>query len=210
MTDAAKGGECLTDELKLIKKAQKGDVSAFEQIINRYQSVVYSVSYRYAENQDDASDMAQEIFLKVFRTINSFQFKSRLSTWIYRVATNTCLDLLKKRRNSLSESAYSYDVGYEDLGGNQNFAEVEDTRFMPDKKAEEAETKDVINRAIRRLPDDYRTAVILRDIRGLSYEEIADITDCSVGTVKSRISRARKNLREILSEDRELFEEFFV
>ncbi len=200
----------MTDELKLIKKAQKGDVSAFEQIINRYQSVVYSVSYRYAENQDDASDMAQEIFLKMFRTINSFQFKSRLSTWIYRVATNTCLDLLKKRRNSLSESAYSYDVGYEDLGGNQNFAEVEDTRFMPDKKAEEAETKDVINRAIRRLPDDYRTAVILRDIRGLSYEEIADITDCSVGTVKSRISRARKNLREILSEDRELFEEFFV
>ncbi len=200
----------MTDELKLIKKAQKGDVSAFEQIITRYQSVVYSVSYRYAENQDDASDMAQEIFLKMFRTINSFQFKSRLSTWIYRVATNTCLDLLKKRRNSFSESAYSYDAGYEDADGNQNFAEVEDTRFMPDKKAEEAETKDVINRAIGRLPDDYRTAVILRDIRGLSYEEIADITDCSVGTVKSRISRARKNLREILSEDRELFEEFFV
>lgn len=200
----------MTDELKLIKKAQKGDVSAFEQIITRYRSVVYSVSYRYAENQDDASDMAQEIFLKMFRTINSFQFKSRLSTWIYRVATNTCLDLLKKRRNSFSESAYSYDVGYEDSDGNQNFAEVEDTRFMPDKKAEEAETKDVINRAIGRLPDDYRTAVILRDIRGLSYEEIADITDCSVGTVKSRISRARKNLREILSEDRELFEEFFV
>ncbi len=200
----------MTDELKLIKKAQKGDVSAFEKIITRYQSVVYSVSYRYADNTDDASDMAQEIFLKMFRTINSFKFRSRFSTWIYRVATNTCLDLLKKRRSSVSESAYSYDGGYEDLDGNQNFAEVEDTRFMPDKKAEEAETKDVINRAISRLPDDHRTAVILRDIRGLSYEEIADITDCSVGTVKSRISRARKNLREILSEDRELFEDFFV
>lgn len=200
----------MTDELKLIKKAQKGDVSAFEQIISRYQSVVYSVSYRYAGNSEDASDMAQEVFLKMFRTINSFKFRSRLSTWIYRVATNTCLDLLKKQRSVFSENAYSYDGGFEDLDGNQNFAEVEDTRFMPDKKAEQAETKDVINRAIGRLPDDYRTAVILRDIRGLSYDEIADITDCSVGTVKSRISRARKNLREILSEDRELFEEFFV
>ena len=186
----------MTDELKLIKKAQKGDVSAFEQIITRY--------------QEDASDMAQEIFLKMFRTINSFKYKSRLSTWIYRVATNTCLDMLKKRKNGISESAYPYDGGYEDLDGNQNFAEIEDTRYMPDKKAEESETKDVINRAIGRLPDDYRTAVILRDIRGLSYDEIAEITDCSVGTVKSRISRARKNLREILSEDRELFEEFFV
>ncbi len=200
----------MTDELKLIKKAQKGDVSAFEQIITRYRSVVYSVSYRYAGNPDDASDMAQEVFLKMFRTINSFKFRSRFSTWIYRVATNTCLDLLKKQRSVFSETAYSYDGGFEDSDGNQNFAEVEDTRFMPDKKAEQAETKDVINRAIGRLPDDYRTAVILRDIRGLSYDEIADITDCSVGTVKSRISRARKNLREILSEDRELFEEFFV
>ena len=81
---------------------------------------------------------------------------------------------------------------------------------MPDARLEEAETKDVVNRAISELSDEYRTVVILRDIRGLSYDEIAEIVDCSVGTVKSRISRARKNLREILLENRELFEKYFV
>ncbi len=202
----------MTDEPKLIKKAQKGDVSAFEQIITRYRSVVYGISYRYANNPEDAADMAQEIFLKMFRSINTFKFQSKFSTWVYRVATNTCLDLLKAQRRSASADTVSIDggYGYEDPEGNQIGIEIEDTSSLPDVKAEESEVRDVINRAIGRLSDDYRTVIILRDIRGLSYDEIAEITESSVGTVKSRISRARKNLREILSEDRELFEEFFV
>lgn len=200
----------MADEFKLIKKAQKGDVGAFEKIINMYQSVVYSISYRYADNRFEAADMAQEIFLKMFRTINSFRFKSKFSTWVYRVATNTCLDLIKRNGNEEAMNALPFDGGFEDSAGNTNAPEVPDTRYMPERIAEMSEKRDAVNKAIGRLSDDYRTAVILRDIRGLSYDEIAEITDCSVGTVKSRISRARKNLREILSEDRELFEEFFV
>ncbi len=196
----------MADELKLIKKAQKGDVGAFEKIITEYQSVVYSISYRYADNVHDAADMAQEIFLKMFKTINTFRFKSKFSTWIYRVATNTCLDMVKSRRRA--DSAVSFGSFDDDDGGFA--AEPADTRFMPDERLEAAEAKDVVNRAIGELSDEYRTVIILRDIRGLSYEEIADVVDCSVGTVKSRISRARRNLREILLENRELFEKYFV
>ena len=196
----------MADELKLIKRAQKGDVDAFEKIITEYQSVVYNISYRYADNAHDAADMAQEVFLKMFKTINSFRFKSKLSTWIYRVATNTCLDIVKSRRKTAAAVPLG---GFDDDGG--SFAsEPADARFMPDSRLEEAETRDVINRALSELSDEYRTVVILRDIRGLSYDEIAEIVDCSVGTVKSRISRARKNLREILLENRELFEKYFV
>ena len=198
----------MADEKRLIKKAQKGDVDAFQQILTEYQSIVYNISYRYAGNFHDASDMAQEVFLKMFRSINSFRFQSKFSTWIYRVATNTCLDLVKKQKKSAP--TVSIDDRFEDEDGGMFGSEIADSRYVPEDRAEEAETRDVVNRAIGRLPDDYKTVIILRDVRGLSYDEIAEITECSVGTVKSRISRARKNLREILLEDRELFEKYFV
>lgn len=198
----------MTDENKLIKKAQKGDADAFEKIISEYQNVVYSVAYRYADNAEDAADMSQEIFLKMFRNINTFQFKSKLSTWIYRVATNTCIDLVKKTKNG--RNTYSIDDGYENSDGETKFNEIADDSSQPDIAVENGEIRDVINMAISRLSDDYRLVIILRDIQGLSYDEISEIVGCSVGTVKSRISRGRKNLREILFEDRELFEKYYV
>lgn len=99
----------MADELKLIKKAQKGDVEAFEKIITEYQSIIYNIAFRFAGNAEDAADMSQEVFLKMFRNINSFQFKSKLSTWIYRVATNTCLDQVKRKNRN--NPAYSLDDG---------------------------------------------------------------------------------------------------
>ncbi len=198
----------MADEQKLIRKAQKGDVDSFEKIIMEYRSIVYNVSYRYAGSADDAADMAQEVFLKMFKSINTFRFKSKFSTWVYRVATNTCLDLLKK--NSRGAATYSIDEKFDDGEGGMLGDGVADTEFSPEKRYEQRETHNVINRAISRLPSDYQTALILRDIQGLSYDEISAIVECSVGTVKSRISRARKNLREILLKDRELFENYFV
>lgn len=198
----------MTDENKLIKKAQKGDASAFEKIIAEYQNVVYSIAYRYAENSEDAADMSQEIFIKMFRNINTFQFKSKLSTWIYRVATNTCIDLVKKTKND--RNTYSIDDGYENSDGETKYSEIADDSSRPDVALEEGEVRDVINMAISRLNEDYRLVIILRDIQGLSYDEISEIVGCSVGAVKSRISRGRKNLREILFEDRELFEKYYV
>ncbi len=198
----------MTDENKLIKKAQKGDADAFEKIISEYQNVVYSIAYRYTDNAEDAADMSQEIFLKMFRNINTFQFKSKLSTWIYRVATNTCIDLVKKTKND--RNTYSIDDGYENSDGETKYNEIADDSSQPDIAVENGEIRDVINMAISRLSDDYRLVIILRDIQGLSYDEISEIVGCSVGTVKSRISRGRKNLREILFEDRELFEKYYV
>ena len=198
----------MADELKLIKKAHKGDVEAFEKIITEYQSIIYNIAFRFAGNAEDAADMSQEVFLKMFRNINSFQFKSKLSTWIYRVATNTCLDQVKRKNRN--NPAYSLDDGFEDGDGSFFSNEIADDSPTPDEVIEQAEMKDVINQAISELPDDYRTVIILRDIQGLSYDEIAEIIECSVGTVKSRISRGRRNLREILSKDRELFDKYFV
>lgn len=202
------GGEGLADERKLVQKAQKGDVKAFEKIVEDYQGVVYSVAYRYAENTQDAADMAQEVFIKMFKNINSFQEKSKLSTWIYRVATNMCIDIVKKEsRNSV---AYSFDEGYEDKDGSTLYNGLVDDSMQPDEIVEKREIKDAVNSAISKLSDKYKTVIILRDIEGLHYEEIAEIVDCSVGTVKSRISRGRKNLRKILLDDRELFDMYYV
>lgn len=198
----------MTNEDKLIRKAQKGDVLAFERIISDYQNVVYSVAYRYADNAEDAADMSQEIFLKMFKSINTFQFKSKLSTWIYRVATNTCIDLVKKANRD--GSTYSINEGYENSDGDTRYSEITDDSSQPDIVAEKSEMRDIINTAISGLNEDYRTVIILRDIQGLSYDEISEIIGCSVGTVKSRISRGRKNLREILLKDRELFEKYYV
>ncbi len=198
----------MTDESKLIKKAQKGDTAAFEKIITEYQNVVYSIAYRYAENPEDAADMSQEVFLKMFRNINTFQFKSKLSTWIYRVAANTCIDLVKK--SNRDKNTYSIDEGYENSDGDTKYTEIADDSSQPETVLEDSEVKDAINLAISELNEDYRTVIILRDIQGLSYDEISEIVGCSVGTVKSRISRGRKNLREILLTDRELFEKYYV
>lgn len=197
----------MTGEIRLIKKAQSGDVSAFEKIVSEYQNVVYSVVYRYAENSEDAEDMSQEVFIKMFKNINSFQFKSKLSTWIYRVATNTCIDLVKKFKQ---DNTYSLDEGIESVDGEKNYIEISDVSMAPENVYGRYETRDVINQAIKNLNEEYRTVIILRDIEGLSYDEISEVLSCSVGTVKSRISRGRRKLREILSEDRELFEKYYV
>lgn len=198
----------MADEEKLVRKAQKGDVEAFEKIISDYRSLVFNVSYRFSDNAEDAADMSQEIFIKLFRNINSFRFQSKLSTWIYKIATNTCLDIVKKKRRDVA--AFSLNSDMEDEDGKSFSSEIADNSPTPDVVAERNEMKNAVNRAISMLPDDYRIAIILRDIQGLSYDDIADIVDCSVGTVKSRISRGRKNLREILLKDRELFDNFFV
>ena len=144
----------------------------------------------------------------MFKSINTFQFKSKLSTWIYRVATNTCIDLAKKAKRD--GSTYSINEGYENSDGDMKYSEITDDSSQPDVVAEKSEMRDVINTAISELNEDYRTVIILRDIQGLSYDEISEIIDCSVGTVKSRISRGRKKLREILLQDRELFEKYYV
>lgn len=185
------------EEMLLIKKAQKGDSDAFEILIEKYFKSIYNIAYRMANNQDDASDMTQEIMIKLFKNLGSFKGNSKFSTWVYRVASNTCLDELKKlnRHNHTSLNA-EYDTG----DGEVVF-EAEDTSPTPDKVAEQRELKQIVASAIAKLNPDHRAVVVLRDIRGLSYEEIARVLNCSEGTVKSRLNRARTSLKEIIKKD---------
>lgn len=194
------------DEKYLLEKSKNGDVEAFEYLVNKYQKKVFNIALRMMGNYDDAGELAQEAFIKIFKSIKSFKEESTLSTWIYRIATNVCLDEMRKRKKrwilSLDEEIQAEDGEIQ--------RQVEDHAPTPDIIAEINDTKSVINKAIEKLPEDYRTVIVLRDLQGFSYEEIAKIIDKPDGTVKSRINRARKELKEILLKNGELFYRDFV
>lgn len=185
------------NEEQLINRAQSGDKKAFELLINDHFKKIYNIAFRIAGNADDASDMTQEVMIKLFRNIGSFGGNSKFSTWVYRVATNTCLDELKKLRR---HSAYSINNEI-DTGEGELLYEVEDTAPTPDKLAEKSELSGIVAKAINSLSAEHRIVITLRDIQGFSYEETAKIIGCSEGTVKSRISRARASLKKILERD---------
>ncbi len=196
----------MDNELNLIIKAQGGDVIAFEELIESYQKTIFSIAYRIAGNPDDAADMTQEVLVKFFKNLNKFKGNSKFSTWLYRVATNTCLD---ERKRTIRHMNYSLDQEIETDEG--AFAgELADTSPTPEESAERHAIKGAINLAISKLKDEHKKVIILRDIQGFSYDEIAKIMHCSTGTVKSRINRARLQLKKILSENMELFENYFV
>ena len=198
----------MSDDKKLIEKAAGGDVEAFEKIIEEYQNIVYSIALRMSGNETDAFDMAQEVFIKLYRNLSKFDGRSKLSTWIYRVASNTCLDELKKRKR-IRDNTKSLNEEFE-MADDSVVLEIKDTKPLPEEEIENSEIKETLNSAILKLSDQHKEVIILRDIEGFSYEEIADITKNSVGTVKSRLSRARSALRKILKEYGELFEKYFV
>ncbi len=193
-------------EQELIKRAQNGDVAAFESLIEEYQKRIFSIAYRMVSNPEDAADLTQEVIVKIFKNLDKFQGNAKFSTWVYRIATNTCLDELKKNKRY---TTYSLDKEIETEEGSL-MGELPDKGPTPEQAAEKKAIQTAVREAIGKLPTDHKKVMILRDLQGLSYEEIADVVGCSVGTVKSRISRARENLKKILSQDRELFSDYFV
>lgn len=193
-------------EQQLIADARKGDVAAFEALIGEHQKRIFSIAFRMAGNPEDAADMAQEVLIKIFKNLGKFQGNSKFSTWVYRVATNTCLDELKKLRR---HTAYSLDQELETEEGSVA-AELADEAPTPEESAERRDLQRVVSEAIGMLSEDHKKAILLRDMQGFSYEEIANILQCSVGTVKSRINRARAQLKKILIKNGELFEDDFV
>ncbi len=176
-------------ELKLIQSVKEGDQSALEALILRYEKIVYNVAYRFMGNEADAYDMAQEALIKIYRSAPKFRLESSFSSWVYRVTANACMDGLRKRK----KTPISLDSTLE------NGAVFEDTVTMtPENHVLSIESRDDIQKAISALSQDHRIAVVLRDVQGLSYEEIAGILGISIGTVKSRLSRGRQRLKEML------------
>ncbi|EMS71177.1 RNA polymerase sigma factor [Ruminiclostridium cellobioparum] len=186
-------------ENRLLTKARQGNVQAFEELSGSYYTKVYNICYRMLNNPDDALEQAQETFIKAFRYIKDFKGNSSFSTWIYRIATNTCLDFIRKNnknKNTVSmEQATFEDITVKDR--------LVSSMPEPEKIAETNAQKAAIKEALEKMNEKNRMIIVLRDFMGLSYEQISETLETPVGTVKSRISRARSELRELLCRDKE-------
>lgn len=186
----------MQEDAQLIQRSQQGDVYAFEELVIRYEKKVYTIAYKYMGNHEDASDMAQEAFLKAYQAIGTFRGESSLSTWLGRIVANKCLDELRKRQRS------PYQSLDEELTTDEGIVqkEIKAPDLSPEEQAESQETIAYLQKLIDGLKPEYKTVVILRELEGYSYEEIAQALDCSLGTIKSRLSRARKYLQKQIIE----------
>jgi RNA polymerase sigma-70 factor, ECF subfamily len=195
-----------SNEQILLEKSKAGDVAAFEMLIEAYQKKIFNLAFRMIGNYEDAGDLAQEALIRIFKSISNFKEQSSLSTWIYRITTNVCLDEIRKKKNrkvlSLDEEIHIED------GDMQRQIMSDDP--LPDELMEKKELRQIINSAIDSLPEDQRLVITLRDIQGLSYDEIGRVLECPAGTVKSRINRARFALKNVLISKRELLNEEYV
>lgn len=181
----------------LVKRAQNGDARAFDALVTKYRGRVFSMTYSLVQNQDDAWDLAQEAFIKAWRAIGSFKGDSGFYTWIYRIAHNGAYDWLRKRR---LESAGEFD---DNLAGHQPDPTAEAVPHpvpRPDQAMSHGELKARIQAAIQQLSPDHRTAILLKEVEGLKYHEIAEVMGTSIGTVMSRLFYARKKLQELLKD----------
>ena len=178
---------------ELVKKAKSGDREAFEQLVTEYEKKVYATAYRFMGSEADAMDMSQEVFIRVFRFLDKFNEESSFSTWLYRITVNVCKDGIKKRSG---RSELPLEIPDEDNDTYVN--EISDTRYDPSELYEMTELKREIKQGIDTLPQNYREIIMMRDICGLTYEEISRSLELEIGTVKSRISRARERLRKYL------------
>ncbi|NBI09988.1 sigma-70 family RNA polymerase sigma factor [Colidextribacter sp. OB.20] len=189
----------MTDR-ELVEKAKAGDQSAFEQLVLDNQNKVYSLALRLVGDREEAADLAQEAFVKAWQGLASFQGESSFATWVYRLTTNVCIDhLRKKKRREGVEAVVSLD------DTDSGWAEPVDRESDPQRLLERSERGQALARGLDRLPDWQRQVLVLRELSGLSYQEIGEKLDIDMGTVKSRIARARLNLRKILLEDGNFF-----
>ena len=178
------------DEKQLIKNAAAGDAAAFETLVERYQKQVYNLALRMVNNESDAEDLAQEAFIRAWRSLGSFQYTSQFSTWLYRLTTNICIDFLRsqKRRKVVSLTMLRDDEDSQ--------WDLPDTEPLPEQQMIAAEDRAALARALASLDPDYRQVLTLRIVNECSYQQISQILGIAEGTVKSRLSRAREQLRK--------------
>lgn len=186
-----------SEEYQTVERAQNGDLGAFNQLVLTYQRLAFSVAYRMLQDEDAASDAVQDSFIKAYRALHTFRggvFKS----WLLRIVVNTCYDVLRSRQR------YATDSLDDEPGEDEYAPQFVDGSESPHDYAERMEVSELIEHGIRSLPADQRLALVLCDVHGYAYEEIAEITGANMGTVKSRISRARGRLRDFLLQKPEL------
>lgn len=183
-------------EQELVSRARAGDTAAFEQLMLDNQDRVYTLCLRMTGDREDALDLAQETFLNAWRGLSSFQGNSSFSTWVYRLASNACIDFLRKRkRRQQGESPHSLDDEEAPL------PEPADPRGSPEEELERRELRRAVERGLQALPDHHRQVLVMRELSGMSYQEIGAVLDLDLGTVKSRIARARLALKKFLVQE---------
>ena len=185
------------DEEALVASARRGDARAFNQLVLLHQGMAYNVAYRILGDADAAADATQDSFLSAFKAIRQFRGGS-FKAWMLRIVTNSCYDQLRAKQRRPSESLDDLDVEEDHIRSLRDPAE------QPDEHVERLELDEMLESGIQRLPAEQRIVMILSDVQGLNYQEIADATGMSLGTVKSRLSRGRARLRDLLLERREL------
>ena len=183
----------MLDEQTIIQKVITGDKNAFEELVIANQKNVYSLALKMTKSEEDALDISQEAFIKAYRNLNNFRGDSKFSVWLYRLTYNICIDFLRKKSK---EKVLSLD--FEDDSGEVSPIEIPDVRDLPEDSAVRREVRKTIAKSFNELPQKHRDVLVMREVNNMSYEDIAETLMISVGTVKSRIARARMSLADIL------------
>lgn len=181
-------------EREIIDRVLSGDTEAFEALVLEHQNKVYSLALRMVGNEEDARDMAQEAFIRAFSSLTGFRGDSKFSVWLYRLTSNICIDFLRSRAKKRTVSMTWTD----DEGDDAGELEIPDERFSPEEQFDRTSIRESVQRGLDSLSPQYREILVLREINGLSYEEIGRVLGIEEGTVKSRIFRARKKLCDFL------------
>ena len=186
------------EEAKIIRAVVDGNTNAFEDLVLEYQKQVYHITLKMTGNEEDAFDLSQETFLKAFRALPTFRGEAGFGSWLYRMAANLCIDFLRKKKRQGAGQIISLDAGEDE---DRRPPELPDLRYEPQSALEKKELREKVQAGLKKLPDEQRLILVLRDVEGFSYQEISDALKIELGTVKSRIYRARAHLARLLTED---------
>ena len=180
----------------MIERAREGDLTAYDELVRRYQERIYATLYHMTSNHEDANDLAQEAFIKAFQALKSFKGGSSFYTWVYRIAVNKTLNFLKQRKSRQQMSLNDLDFNVENDPDLVSLI----SEKTPRREVGLAELQEKLNAAMQKLSEDHRLVATLHDVQGLSHEEIAEIMDCNIGTVRSRLFYARQQLQAHLAD----------
>ena len=181
------------EDVALIDEALSGDQAAFEKLMNKYYQHIYNLIYKMIFRKEDVEDLTQEAFIKAFNSLENFDRQFAFSTWLYKIATNNCIDYLRKKKLS----TFSIDKEIQSEDSDFKF-EIPDTEYVPDNRIIEEQRKKIIDEAIESLPEKYKRVIVLRHKKEMEYEEIAEKLELPLGTVKAHIFRGRELLNKYL------------
>ena len=187
-------------DIELVQKFQREhDLAAFEQLVERHSERAFQLAYSILQNRQDAEEVVQDAFLRIYRSLGNFRGDAQFTTWMYRIVVNLCNNKFRWNKVRGINRTISIDAPLPNAEGDESLRlELPSSEAPPDEQLAFAELRERVEKAMAQLPESYRTAVMLRNVQQLDYEEIAKILDCAVGTVKSRINRGRELLRQAL------------